>query len=162
MLYLILINIFLLFSYLNTDIQVRHQLKGNNFVDIEQVLKWDLSPGEKKSLEVVFQIKEGYHIQANQILDENLIPTSITTRSSDEIIVFDPIFPASISFNLKNVKEPIMIFHNKLMINLPIVVKEETEDGIYVVIGNLHYQACDSVKCYFPRDLPFEIEIDVR
>jgi len=124
--------------------------------------KWHISPGEKKNLEIEFNIKEGYHIQADHVLDENLIPTSLSLTSPDEILVYDPVFPDPIPFHLKNVEDTMEVFHQHLKISLPVVIKENTNEGIYTVHGNLYYQACDSVKCYFPRDLPFEIRIWVR
>jgi hypothetical protein len=158
----VLIN-FLLFFFISSPNYNRiHPFQGNDFVDIDTELEWNLFSGERKNVEIAFVIKEGYHIQADQVLDENLIPTSLTTQSPDDIIVDDPIFPSALPFRLKNVKEVMMVFHKKLNITLPVSVKENTEIGIYTIIGNLHYQACDSVKCYFPRDLLFEINVEVR
>jgi DsbC/DsbD-like thiol-disulfide interchange protein len=157
-----LISLFLLLNSYNPDLYVTNQLSGNDFVYIDPIPELNLSPGESENIGVLFKIKEGYHIQANKVLDDNLIPSSITTQSPEEIKVENPVFPVPVEFHLKNVKEAMLVFHNTLRINLPVNISENTKDGIFVISGNLHYQACDSVKCYFPRDLPFEIGIIVK
>lgn len=43
-------------------------------------------------------------------------------------------------------------------------LKEEPEYTLtaYLIKDNLHYQSCDDAKCYFPRDLPFTMKINIE
>jgi DsbC/DsbD-like thiol-disulfide interchange protein len=111
---------------------------------------------------ITFTIRDGYHIQANKPLDVNLIPTELTIIPSGEFMIYEPKFPAPVPFQLKNDPEAMMVFDGKLEILLPIVVRENTKNGSYQIKGNLKYQACDSVKCYFPRNVLFEVPVQVR
>jgi len=157
-----LTKIFLVFLFWEPHDPGLQQLSKNGFVDISSMHEWHLSPGENETVMIKFRIKNGYHIQSNHVLDDNLIPTSLTTQSPDEIIVQDPIFPPSYSFQLKNANQEMLVFHNELDVKIPVVASENIKAGNYTITANLHYQACDDVKCYFPRDLPFEIQITVR
>ena len=135
---------------------------AKDFVEINQPLEWEFSSGDKKEIIVSFQILEGYHIQANQVMDQNLIPTSISTQIPDGIIIGESVFPDPVSFHLKNGKEAMLVFNDELKISMLVSILEKTDPEFYKIKGNLHYQACDSAKCFFPRDLPFVINISVK
>ena len=138
------------------------QSSKSGFVEFLPVQEWTFSPGEKKTIEIAFMIEEGFHIQSNQVLDDNLIPTSLMMQASNEIVLYDAIFPASFPFQLINTDQVMMVFHEKLDVKIPVTTEQNIKKGNYTINGNLHYQVCDSIKCYFPRDLPFEIQIMVR
>jgi hypothetical protein len=139
------------------------QLPDHQFVEINQSPECEIYPGQRKNLEVSIKILEGYHIQADQVQDPNLIPTSVTTVEVPfNIVVYNPIFPQPEPFKLRDVQDSIMVFHQTLQIYIPVEVKNEAKIGQHKIAMNLNYQACDSVKCYFPRDFPFMINVVVN
>jgi hypothetical protein len=103
-------------------------------------------------------IKDGFHIQADKVRDENFIPTVLTFEEQDEIVIGDPVFPNADEFYMEGAEEPIVVFGRVLKIQVPITVLDFKKDMINVK-GKLHYQACDEKKCYFPRDLNFTVKI---
>ncbi len=155
-------NLLILFLLWNIALSVSGQTQQEGFVSIENELNWQLKPGEEKELVLLFEIANGYHIQANQVPDENLIPTSITLKYDDDISIKEPVYPDPLPFYLKNTASKMMVFHEKMEVTLPVTVAIEATSKTYVIEGNLHYQTCDSVKCYFPRDLPFNLELEVK
>jgi hypothetical protein len=133
------------------------------FVTVSDTLIWLCRPEEKKVFFIAFKIREGYHIQSNNVSDENLIPTTVTlTNIPPDIQLNDPVFPESRDFKLNGSDVPMKVFHHILMVNYPGKVKKEATTGTFMIQGNLHYQVCDSVKCYFPRDLPFAINLIIQ
>lgn len=132
------------------------------FVSINDTLTWSCPSGESRKFHLPFVIREGYHIQSNTITDDNLIPTSITLNDLPEDIQFeDAVFPEPSDFRLAGSNVPMKVFHNDLTIRFFCGVKKNTKSGTSIIRGILHYQACDSVKCFFPRDLPFTISFVV-
>jgi hypothetical protein len=156
--YWVLINFLLLLC--SSDYSVGQQLKNNGFIEILPSNKWKLLPGEKNDVEVIFEIKDGFHIQADKVLEDHLIPTSLSTQAPVEIIIGDPLFPVPYPFHLKNVDQKMLVFHKEVKVRIPVVISESSRQGNYLIKGNLHYQVCDSLKCYFPRDFPFKINIE--
>ena len=157
--YWVIVN--LLFLLYNADHSVRQQLGKSGFVEIGPTKEWMFLPGEKRDIVLVFKIKDGYHIQADQVLEDHLIPTSLSIKTPEEMVVSSPVFPDPFPFHLKNVSQKMEVFHKELEVRIPLAVSEGTTHGKYLINGNLHYQACDSLKCYFPRDFPFNINIEV-
>ncbi len=161
--YLKPINVIILILWGGLHLFVKAQLPDHQFVEINQSSEWEIYPGQRKNLEVNITILEGYHIQADQVEDQNLIPTSVTTvEVPNNFVVYSPVFPQPEPFKLRDAQDSIMVFKQILRIYIPVEVKNEAKIGQHKIAMNLHYQACDNVKCYFPRDLPFMINVVVN
>jgi len=156
-------NLIIFLFFLGAHFPLKAQLPDHHFVEINQSPEWEIYPGQRKNLEVNIKMLEGYHIQANQVQDPNLIPTSVTTIEVPfNIVVYNPIFPQPEPFKLRDAQDSMMVFQQTLRIYIPVEVKNEAKIGQHKITMNLHYQACDAVKCYFPRDLPFMINVVVN
>ena len=64
-------------------------------------------------------------------------------------------------FLLKGTEETLLVFDNDMSITVEISTIKSLGQGTYMLPGELKYQACDSVRCLFPRTLNFEIMVDV-
>ena len=133
-----------------------------SFVQLNREPEFLIAPGEQQHITLSFLIKEGYHIQANQVKDENLIPTVLSIDTSGVFILGDPIFPEAVEFEMKGVEEALHVYSNVLEITVPVQVVKSVEKKEFTMNGTLHYQACDASKCYFPRDLHFTMKVNVR
>ena len=132
------------------------------FVQLKGSPEFTLTSGEEKYIPLSFIINEGYHIQANQVKDENLIPSAISFQVSDELILGDPVFPQAVEFRMKGTEEVMDVYSDVLEINVPVRMLNPVEKGVLLVKGKLYYQACDDAKCYYPRDLDFTIKINIE
>jgi len=148
----------ILFLYPNAPVQAQEP----SFVQLNRKPEFTIASDEEQHISLSFLIKEGYHIQADQVKDENLIPSVLTVDASDVLIIGDPIFPPSIEFRMKGVEEALQVYSDVLEINVPVKTAKSVKKGLYHIKGTLHYQACDDSKCYFPRDLNFIMEINIQ
>jgi hypothetical protein len=117
--------------------------------------------GEEQHILLSFLIKEGYHIQANQVEDESLIPSVLSIDAPDELIIGDPVFPQAAEFRMKGAEEALHVYNDVLKIKVPVKTVKSVEKRLFLLKGQLHYQACDAYKCYFPRDLQFTMSINI-
>jgi len=139
------------------------QLTDHQYVEIVQSPEWEIYPGQRRNLEVDIKILEGYYVQADQVENPNRIPTSITTVESPiNIVVYNPIYPQPISIKLRDAQDSIKVYQDCLRLFIPVEVKNEAKIGQHKITMNLKYQACDSIKCFSPRDLPFMINVVVN
>lgn len=161
--YLVLISFLVLTFSWEFHLPAVAQLPDHQFVEINQIPEWEILPGERKNLEINIWILEGYHILAEQVQDDNLVPASLTVMEVPvNIIVYNPVFPEPISYKLKDAQDSISVFQKTLRIYIPVEVKKEAQIGSYKIEMNLQYQACDSLKCFSPRALPFMINVVVN
>lgn len=149
-----------LMLFLSQNVQLHAQETA--FVQLKEDPEFTIASGEETHVQLSFLINEGYHIQANRVKDENLIPSTLSFDASDELILGDPVFPQAVEFRMKGEEESWLVYSDVVEINVPIRTVKPLDTGAYLIKGNLHYQACDDAKCYFPRDLPFSMKINVK
>lgn len=117
--------------------------------------------GESSEIRIDVTIKEGYHVQANPVRDEFLIPATIETKFVKEIIPGNPIYPPSKLLTLKGASDTLLVYDGMFSIRLPIEVPLNAQAAKSKLEGSLYYQACDSIRCFAPRSISFTIPIKV-
>jgi hypothetical protein len=115
--------------------------------------------GETVELDISVIVKETFHLQANPVNDEFLIPTSVEIKPRKDIITEAPVYPPGKSFILKGTSDTLFVYDGRFSIRLPIQIIPAAQTGEYALEGELHYQACDSLKCFAPRSISFTIPV---
>ena len=118
--------------------------------------------GLSTSTEIWVYVKEGYHIQANKVNDESLVPTTLEVKSNEFITIDKQEFPPSKQFKLDGTDSILQVYDGKFVIKLFINSVANTKAGKYVLTAKLKYQACDSRTCLFPRTVDFSIPLEVK
>jgi len=108
------------------------------------------------------EVKEGYHIQANKVNDESLIPTTLEVNADKNITINKQEFPPSKKFKLEGTDTFLNVYDGKFLIKLFLNPVAKTQTGKYVLEAKLRYQACDSKSCLFPRVIDFLIPVEVK
>ena len=70
-----------------------------------------------------------------------------------------PLFPSPDDLYLDDDTNPLYIFENELEVKVSILPSIMAESGSYNLRGQLLYQACTDNKCFFPRELDFEVPL---
>ena len=117
--------------------------------------------GASTMIEIIVNVKEGYHIQANTVNDESLVPTTLAVEHN-EFIQVEKVFPPSKPFKLDGTDNSLNVYDGKFLIKLFLSPVAKTERGKYVLRSKLRYQACDSKSCLFPRNVDFSIPIEIK
>ncbi|WP_296622784.1 protein-disulfide reductase DsbD domain-containing protein [Marivirga sp.] len=133
-----------------------------SFVQLHKAPEYFVEAGEQQYISLSFLIKEGYHIQASQVKDENLIPTVLSFDVLDSLKLGDPVFPKTVEFKMKGQKTTWSVYKDILEINVPVKIIKPGEKEVFSINGKLYYQACDDYKCYFPRNLKFIMKINIK
>jgi len=109
-----------------------------------------------KEIDLWFKIQDGYYIQADQPTVEWVIPTRVTISSTLALGTVQ--FPSGYELPWPDTSGSMLVFKDQMRLKIPLL--DTIEPGVYHLNGILYYQACDRVKCYFPRELAFEIRIE--
>ena len=118
--------------------------------------------GKAGMINLEVQVKEGYHIQAFEVADEFLVPTKLEFTSPDDFTLESAVFPPSKKFQLEGTDTYLDVYDEQFEILVPFDSKKSIRNGSYRLDGKLTYQACDSVRCLFPRSVEFHIDVQVR
>ncbi|MDN3687455.1 protein-disulfide reductase DsbD domain-containing protein [Cyclobacterium jeungdonense] len=138
------------------------QTKDRRFIEFKDKPEFTISTGDEKHLSLSFIIKEGYHIQANRVNDENLLPSKLSFESAEGLIIGDPVYPQADEFRMEGVKEPLAVFGDTLEIQVPVKTTDTMKKQRFLIKGQLYYQPCDASKCYYPREFDFNLSIRVK
>ena len=106
-----------------------------------------------------FKIDEGKYIHSIQPIQEWCIPTSLTLNGVEGIQIGQVQFPETFQKQLSEDQGSLEVYHGNVSFRLPVKVNAILNKESYKLSGNLYYQACSDVKCYFPRMLEFEVQL---
>ncbi|MDW3650164.1 MAG: hypothetical protein R8P61_24035 [Bacteroidia bacterium] len=110
-----------------------------------------------QSMRLSFLIEQGFYIQANEVLNENFIPTQIQLENRLPIEVEKVLFPKAAIILLGGI-ERTAVFQGKIEVWIEFESNSFSSIPIEQLKGSILYQACNKQKCFFPRQLAFELQ----
>lgn len=147
--------------FLLTNYTVSKQIKPDEIVKVN-ASKVIVQVGRDSVISVEVDVRRGYHIQAHEVSDEFLIPTTLEIDGGKEIVIKNQAFPSAKKFKLKGTDKYLDVYDGKFKINTFFTTQKGIQKNIYQINGKLKYQACDSMRCYFPKTIEFLIDVEVR
>ncbi|HLF34982.1 MAG TPA: protein-disulfide reductase DsbD domain-containing protein [Cyclobacteriaceae bacterium] len=147
--------LFLLYS-LTAGGQVRDEIVK---VNVSKVI---VKAGRQSVINISVEVKDGYHIQANEVNDEYIIPTTIEIDGGSEFIIKSLNFPSVKKFKLEGTDVDLDVYDGLFEILAFFNSQKTLPKDLYQLNGALTYQACDSIRCLFPKTIKFLIEIEVQ
>ncbi len=130
-----------------------------DFIELLTPAELNTAAGEINNIVLEINIEKGYHIQANPVNEEFLIPTSVKIISSKNVIVGNPVYPAGKTLTLRGTEENLVVYDGKINIIIPVQITQPVQKDFDLIEGEFEYQACDSVKCFMPRTITFAIPV---
>ena len=131
-------------------------------VKVEVRLSQDAArPGDVVRAAVVLKIRPGYHINDNAPLDEFLFATSLSVDDTPSARVLETYYPAGHRGRFAYSESELVVYEGETVLGVLIKIKDEVAPGRLALKAGLGYQACDSMSCLPPTELPFEISIPV-
>lgn len=118
--------------------------------------------GNTSRVTIWVDVRDGYHIQASEVEDESLIPTSLVVDSTENLTVSSRKFPQQKRFRLEGTDTFLAVYDGRFPVTLSIRAAAAAPPGKTALNARLRYQACDARTCFFPRQIDFPIPLEVR
>ena len=115
--------------------------------------------GNQCYLSLTFSIAHGYHIQANEPVEDQFIPSVIQIEQSQGVTTCQINYPEPSTLNLDESLQ-LLIYKGKLIIDVELEVRGQMDSPDIRLQGKLFYQVCDKRKCFFPRTVDFALTLD--
>lgn len=114
---------------------------------------------EITTVTLFFDIADGYYIQSNKVENENMIPTSIEfdSHTNTQIVGYDFILITDKAQKSHDISPGAI----KKSFEVEVKLKKASNQNKRLA-GKLSYQTCDGKKCYFPRELQFDVSLKNR
>ena len=123
--------------------------------------KKDFFPSENVRVNVKAVIQGGFHINANKVSDEDLIPTTLTVNSG-ELKLSKISWPSSRKYKFSFSETELDVFEGAINIGVTLKIPKGLKPGSYEVSGMLNYQACNDRACFAPKDAPFTVTVVIK
>lgn len=117
--------------------------------------------GKSGALYIYVAVKKGYHIQANKVNDEFIIPTTLEINAGEIITTGKQSFPAGKKFRLEGTNGYLLVYDGVFKITIPFKTGEKIQQGKYTLDAKLHYQACDTKTCFSPKTVVFSVAVKI-
>ena len=117
--------------------------------------------GKSGEIYIYVTVKKGYHIQANKVNDEFIIPTTLEIKADEMTTTNKQSFPAGKKFRLEGTSDYLLVYDGVFKITIPFKTFEKIQQGKYTLDAKLHYQACNTKTCFSPKTVVFSVTINV-
>jgi len=118
--------------------------------------------GRPGSVELIFRVQPGYHVNSNQPKQEYLKKTELKLDPPTDIVVTRILYPKGedLSFPFAP-DEKLSVYGGDFDVKVGVRPLKTVLPAKYAFHGTLKYQACDKAACYPPRQLPVVFDIKV-
>ncbi len=110
---------------------------------------------------IALKLKTHWHVNANTVNDEYLIPTAVVVDSTDGFTIRQIVYPEAMEKVLSFSDKPLRLYEGSVVIGIRLDVSKDITLGDKLVKATLTYQPCDNEKCLAPVNRTFEIPIRV-
>ena len=118
-------------------------------------------PGGEFKLALEVNVEEGWHINSYKPYDEYLIPTSLTIVENPNFKLKKVAYPEPHDFKLSFSESPLSVWEGTVYKGALIEVDSNLTSGIYPLVVELEYQACNDISCQAPTAVTDTINIEV-
>ena len=118
-------------------------------------------PGGTIDLAVVLRMKLHWHVNANKVNDEYLIPTSVAVLPPEGTTVRTIAYPVGVEKKLSFSDKALRLYEDEAYIGVRLDVSTAAQPGEGVVKVSVTYQPCDNEKCLAPKTETIDVPIRV-
>ena len=115
--------------------------------------------GETFQAALRLDIGPGWHINANPVNDEFLIPTTVELRGEGRFAALDTAYPEPVLARLPFSEADVALYSESALIGVLIRADAGLAPGNYRLKGTVTWQACNDVSCLPPETRDFELKI---
>jgi hypothetical protein len=118
--------------------------------------------GKANSVELLFRVERGFHVNSNQPSAEYLIPTSLKLDPPTDIAIGKITYPPGQEMSFAFAPDDkLSVYTGDFSLLVNVRPLSSVLPSRYEIRGNLRYQACDNAACYPPKNLPVHFEVKV-
>jgi len=136
-------------------------ISSKDVISVDVLLSQDrVHRGGEIKFALITEIKEGWHINANQVDNEFAIPTEIIIDTLNGVITNGSIFPEFERKQFLFSEDALPVFEGKFNVITSLKFSDDFSIGEVTVSGSIYYQACNDRMCLNPTKIPWDFNID--
>jgi len=117
--------------------------------------------GRQFEVAAVAQVAQGYHVQANKVLAEYLIPLTLTPELPAGFRVVSTEYPKAQVKKFPFAAQPMAVYEGRIVVRMTLEAAAGAPTGAVKIPMTLRFQACNDQLCLPPAKLPLAAEFEV-
>lgn len=117
--------------------------------------------GHAFSVSVIAVIRPGFHIQANKVLEDYLIPTTLETQLPEGLKLVDTSYPKARLVKFPFNPKEMAVYEGRVELKVKLQTDSAAPLGNVKLPLTLRYQACSDAACLPPVRLPLEATVEI-
>jgi len=112
--------------------------------------------------DIVLQIKDGWHINSNKPLDENMSPTVVSLKNNHDVNIIRIIYPEPVITKLQFSQSQMALYEGEAIVKIQLMVNKGVKKKSLKLEGQVQFQPCDNQTCLFPASKAFTFELKIK
>lgn len=117
--------------------------------------------GEVFKLAVKLKINSAWHINANPVSDEFLLPTTLVIDENEHIRTLGTFYPHPEKGKFEYSEVELEIYSGQVILGALLQSTQDLAPGILKLKGKVSYQACNNRFCLPPKTLELEVLVKI-
>jgi len=117
--------------------------------------------GRAFEVAVVAEIMDGFHINANKVLQEYVIPTTLEAELPKGFKLIEAVYPQGKLWKFDFSPERLNVYEGKVTLLLKLEAQADAALGAVKLPMKLRYQACNDAVCLPPVRKSVDVEFEV-
>jgi cytochrome c biogenesis DsbD-like protein len=117
--------------------------------------------GRRFEIAVVAQVAEGYHVQANKVFEDYLIPLTVTAELPAGFKLLNTTYPKAQVKKFPFAAQPMAVYEGRFVVRLNMEAGASVPAGPTTIPMTLRFQACNDQLCLPPAKQALAAEFEV-
>jgi DsbC/DsbD-like thiol-disulfide interchange protein len=117
--------------------------------------------GEEFGVALQIKIRPGWHINGPELVDEFLLPTTLSFEENKDFEISECVYPKPESGRFEYSQSVLAIYEGDVFFGALVKAAKNLRRGPQKLIGKLSFQACDARVCSSPSEVSFEVSLEV-
>jgi len=118
-------------------------------------------PGTEFKLALEVTVAESWHINSDKPYDEYLIQTSLMVPENPNFKLMKVAYPKPHDFKFSFSESPLSVWEGQVYFGALVEVDSNAAPGVYSLVVELEYQACNDMSCQAPTSILDTINIEI-
>jgi hypothetical protein len=137
-------------------------LKASDAVRTQVYVSLEPVPqGRQFQIAVVAQVAPGYHVQANKVLEDYLIPLTVTADLPAGFRLVSTTYPKAQLKKFPFAAQAMAVYEGRFLVRMRLEAEPTAPAGPVKIPLTLRFQACNDQLCLPPARLPVAAEFEV-
>jgi hypothetical protein len=121
-----------------------------------------IESGGKAETNVLLDIADGYHVNANPPSDKFYIGTEVLAEAQEGITPGKPDYPPALTKKFGFAEKPLLVYEGRAVIKLPLTAASTATKGRHTFKARIRVQPCNDEACLQPRTIEAAIPVVVN